>query len=261
MRRLDLLASRRATATVAYESALDYAIAGLQVLAKARGQRTAISRLALGLQRANCEYLTGALESARDRLSSLASRPIGLPAQCQVTCLRALVHQALGRPDEAVAMCLEQLHSFGIDWHPRPSVAVIFEEYQQLQKRLPAGGPATLLELPTMTDASWRACIEVMLAVQPVTVFSDKALYDLVVIRMANICIEHGISDLSPLSFSELALVLWPRFGERLLGFQFGELGRALVEQRGLRRSSAPFSPRSPVRSHRGGRGRSQPST
>jgi hypothetical protein len=87
-----------------------------------------------------------------------------------------------------------------------------------------------------MSDATWRACMDVLLALEPAAVFSDKPLHDLAVMRMANQSIEHGNTDVSPLGFSELSLVLWSRFDDRPLGLRFGALGRRLVAECGLLR-------------------------
>ena len=235
---LDLAASRRAAAAIAFESAARYAVAGLEVLGDAAWTQAPELAFALTLQRANCEYLIGELATAADRLVELSRRPATLPEHCQVACLRAAVHLTRNETDEAIAICLDQLRVFGIDWQPRPSDATIRAEYELLCSRLPEGGPERLAELPMMTDPSWRACMDVLLALEPVAVFVDKGLHDLGVMRMANLSIEHGNCDASPLGFSELSMVMWSRFDERRLGFRFGELGRELVERRGLLRFS-----------------------
>ena len=75
-----------------------------------------------------------------------------------------------------------------------------------------------------------------MLAIEPAAVFTDKGLHDLGVIRMANISMEHGNCEASPLGYAELSLVLPPRFGERALAHRFGQVGYDLVEQEGFMR-------------------------
>jgi len=235
---LDLSASRRATDAIAYEVALEYAVIGLELLGEDAWQSVPALAFELAVQRARCEYLTGNLDAANERLTLIAHHATTLPDRCQVTCLHAAVKLALNSSEEAIAMCLEQLRDFGIDWHPEPPEATIRLEYEELRRQLDAERTTALRDLPLMTDPNWRACMEVMLALQPVAVFNDKALYDLIVLRLANLSLEHGLCDASAIGFSELALVMWPRFGDRVGGFRFGELGRELVEERGFRRFS-----------------------
>jgi signal transduction histidine kinase len=61
-------------------------------------------------------------------------------------------------------------------------------------------------------------------------------LHDLAVMRMANISIEHGNCEASPLGYTELSMVLPHRFEARRLGYRFGQLGCDLVEQQGFMR-------------------------
>lgn len=234
---INLVASVRSAWAIAFETALTYAVAGETALGDGAWEHAPELALTLALQRAKCEFLLGELKTAADRLADLATRSAPLTDQCQVACLRASVHLTLNEADRAIAICLEQLRAFGIDWEPSPSAEVLEQEYAALLVAVP-DGPERLVELPLMTDLAWRACMDVLLALEPSAVFVDKALHDLGVLRMANLSIAHGVCDASPLGFSELVMVLWSRFGHRALGFRFGQLGRALVEERGLLRYS-----------------------
>ena len=235
---LNLLAAKRAKAAIAFDSASTYLAAGTRILAAGGDSWSTDASLAfaLGLQRADCEYLTGQLTAAEGRLEELTTRAPSRSDQCAVTCLRAAVYLTLNRPDSSLAVCLEQLREFGIDWQPRPDDAVVEAEYRLLRSRIPDDAPERLADLPLMQDLEWRACMDVLLAMEPAAVFTDKGLHDLGVIRMANLSIEHGNCDASPLGYSELSMVLAPRFGDRELGFRFGQLGCELVERQGFLR-------------------------
>src|SRR5713226_8099815 len=53
---------------------------------------------------------------------------------------------------------------------------------------------------------------------------------------MANLSLEHGYCDASPLAFAQLSMTIGPRFGHYRDGFRFGHLGAALVERKDLAR-------------------------
>ncbi|MET0791959.1 MAG: PAS domain S-box protein [Polyangiaceae bacterium] len=235
---LNLLAAKLAKAAIAFHSALKYLAAGLEALGEDAWQREPRLAFTLAFQRGDCEYLTGDLAGAEARLRALSERAANRFDRCTVACLQAAVYLTLNQPAESISVCLEQLRQFGIDWRPEPSAAVVQAEYDLLLSRLPDGSPEGLAELPLMVDPDWRACMDVLLAMEPAAIFSDKSLHDLAVIRMANLSIEHGNCEASPLGFCELSLVLLPRFGDRVLGYRFGELGRVLVEKQGLLRFS-----------------------
>src|SRR6266853_2322664 len=71
---LNLLAGTRAKASTAYASALTYLATGEALLEEDAWERCYALRFALGLHRAECEYLTGALTAAEQRLALLACR-------------------------------------------------------------------------------------------------------------------------------------------------------------------------------------------
>ena len=71
---LNLIAGKRAKASTAYVSALKYLIAGAALLADDRWERRHVLTFALELHRAECEFLTGELVAAADRLTMLSSR-------------------------------------------------------------------------------------------------------------------------------------------------------------------------------------------
>src|SRR6202043_2221604 len=82
---LNLLAGQRAKASAAYASALTYLIAGAALLAEDSWERRHELTFALELNRAECEFLTGALAEAEERLSLLSRRASSLARLASVT--------------------------------------------------------------------------------------------------------------------------------------------------------------------------------
>ncbi len=233
---LNLLAGKRAMAAVAFQSASVYLVAGVAVLGESAWQEEYALIFVLTLQRANCEYLTGNLEAAEERLSLLANRARTRLDRCSVACLRASVYLTSNQPEKSIAVCLDQLREFGIDWQPQPSHEVVLAEHELLVSRLPNGSPEGLASLPLMQDPDWRACMDVLLSLEPAAVFTDRSLHDLGVLRMANLSIDHGNCEASALGYAELSMALAVGFDGRELGFRFGQLGRELVEREGFGR-------------------------
>ena len=120
---LNLIAGRRAKASTAYASALTYLTAGAALLPEDRWERRHELAFALELNRAECEFLTGALAEAEARLAELASRAVSLPDLATVTRLRVDLFMTLGRSDRAVAVGLDYLRRVGIAWSAHPTKA------------------------------------------------------------------------------------------------------------------------------------------
>jgi PAS domain S-box-containing protein len=236
---LDLIAGKRARNATAYASALTYLTAGRALLPEDRWERCGALAFALELHQAECEFLTGALAAAEERLSMLSSRAGRLVDSAAVTQLREDLFMTVGRSDRAVEACLDYLRHIGVQWSAHPAKEEIQREYERLWRQIGSRSIEDLVHLPLMTDAEGRATMNVLTAALAPAVMTDEDLLFLVACRMANLSLEHGNSDGSCFAYAWLADLLRARFGNYRAGFSFGKLGLDLVEQRGLRRFEA----------------------
>jgi PAS domain S-box-containing protein len=236
---LNLLAGQRAKASSAYVSALSYLTTGAALLPEDGWQRRRELALALELNRAECEFLTGALTEAEPRLEALSARTTNTVERATVARLRVELYVALDRSDRAVAVGLEFLRPLGIEWSPHPTAEEARREYQRIWSTLGDRPIEDVVASPPMTDPGWRATMDVLTAVVSPALFTDENLVCLVICRMANLSLEHGISDAGCFAYVWLGNLIGPHFGAYREGFRFGKLGLDLTEQRGLRRFEA----------------------
>ena len=236
---LNLIAGKRAKAATAYASALQYFTAGGALLAESGWERRYQLTFDLELNRAECEYLTGELASAEERLSALAIRARTTRDSAAVTCLRLNLYTNLDQSDSAVEVGLDYLRRVEGQWSPHATVEEVREEYDRLWKRLGSGSIEGLIDLPLMTDPDRSATMDVLTALASPALFTDEHLFRLVIGRMATLSLEHGNSDGSCLAYAWLGGVLGTYFGDYQAGARFGRLGLDLVEKHGLDRFSA----------------------
>jgi PAS domain S-box-containing protein len=232
---LNLIAARRARASTAYKSALAHLSAGEALLSEEHWETHHGLRFPLALHRAECEFLTGEFLTAAERLSRLRLRAIGSTDLAAVACLRIALYTT-DRIDRAVEVGVEQLRTFGIEWSAHPSEEEVRAEYDELRQRVGDRPIETLVDLASTRDADFLALMEVLLAILPAALFTERKIHDLAVLRMANLSLEHGYCDASPLAFGQLSMTIGPRFGQYRDGFRFGHLGVALVEREDLAR-------------------------
>ena len=88
-------------------SALIYLAAGEALLAEDCWERRYALTFGLAFHGDECEYLTGNLAAAEERLSMLSRRAAGLVDRVSVTCLRVVLYTTMDRPDRSVEICLE----------------------------------------------------------------------------------------------------------------------------------------------------------
>ncbi|MDC0676285.1 sensor histidine kinase [Sorangium atrum] len=236
---LNLIAGKRAKGSTAYASALKYLAAGAAFLEEDSWDRRYDLAFALALHRAACEFLTGELGAAEERLSELARRARSTVDVAAVTFARVDLYTTLDRSELAVEICLEYLRRIGVDWSPHPTDEEVRQEYERMWQKLGSRPLEEILDLPPMTDPDCRATIDVLTSCDAAALFTDENLLCLMNARVVNLSLERGNSDGSCLAYVRVGTSLGPRFGDYRAGFHFGKLGFDLAEKGGLLRFKA----------------------
>ena len=91
---------------------------------------------ALELNRAECEFLTGALAEAEQRLTALSARAATTIERASVTCVRVDLYTTLDQGSRAIAVGLDYLRHLGIDWSPHPTEDEARREYERIWSQL-----------------------------------------------------------------------------------------------------------------------------
>jgi predicted ATPase/signal transduction histidine kinase len=236
---LNLIAGKRAKASTAYASALTYLVGGAALLAEDSWDRSRELTFALELNRAECEFQTGALTEAEQRLTELLAHAATTVERATVTCLRADLYTTLEQGSRAAAVSLEYLRHLGGEWSPHPTAEEVRVEYQRIWSTLGDRPIEALIDLPLMSDPASLATLDVLTKLAAPAWYTDANLASLVICRVVNLSLEGGNCDGSCYAYVVLGLIAGERFGDYQAGFRFGRLGYDLVEQRGLKRFQA----------------------
>jgi len=236
---LNLLAGQRAKATSAYTSALTYLTAGTALLPEDSWKRRHELTFALELHRGECEFLTGALAEAEQRLAALSTRAANTVERATVACLRADLYTTLDQGSRAMAVGLDYLRHLGIDWSPHPTEEEARREYERIWSQLGSRTIETLIGLPLMSDPASLATLDVLTKIIVPALYTDANLLALVTCRAVNLSLERGNCDASCAAYAFLGIIAGPRFGAYREAYRFGQLGCDLVEGRGLTRFQA----------------------
>ncbi len=236
---LNLLAGKRAKASMAYASALTYLTTGAALLAKDCWNRQHELAFALELNRAECEFLTGALVEAEARLAGLSSCAADTVEQATVACLRIDLYVTLSQIERAIAVGLDYLRHQGIEWSPRPTNDESRHEYERIWSQLGGRTIEELLDLPLMNDSGSLATLDVLTKLAGPAYLWDANLLALIPCRATHLSLERGNSAGSCFAYVMFGAVAAARFGDYDSAYRFGKLGCELVEQRGLARFQA----------------------
>ena len=235
----NLIAGKRAKAATAHASALNYLTASAALMSDDAWERSYPLMFAIEINRAECEFLTGALGEAEARLADLAGRAVSLPELANVTQLRVELFLTADRIDRCVEVGLDYLSRVGVAWSARPTQEIVRQEYAQMWRQLGDRPIEALLAMSPMADPLARGTMDVLTALVAPAWHSDDNLRSLVIGRMVNLSLEHGNSDASCSAYALVGTVLGPCFGDYKAAYRFCQLGLDLVEQRGVDRLKA----------------------
>jgi len=236
---LNLIAGKRARASTAYVSALNYLVVGAELLSDDCWDSKYHLIFPLELLRAECEFLTGQSAAAEELLSALSSRASNAVDLATVTCLLLDLYTTLNEGERAVAVSLDYLRYLGVEWSPHPTEEEARREYERIWIQLGTRTVEELIGLPLMCDPTSLGTMDVLIKVLPAALFTDPNLLSLTVCRAVNLSLEQGHSDGSCVAYEWFGAISGPHFGNYKAGFRFGRLGYELVENRGLQRFQA----------------------
>ena len=236
---LYLMAGKRARVITAYDSASQYSTAGHALLGEAGWEQSYRLMFDLELNRAECEYLSGDLTSADERLGKLSVRAQSTMDAAAVTCVRINLYTTLDQSDNAISVGLDYLRLVDNEWPRDATEDDVRRAYDRLWQRLGSRSIESLIDLPPLRNPERRATMDVLTVLSSPAFLTEMNLFRLVVSRMATLSLEYGNSDGSCLGYEWLGSVLGTYFGEYEAGFRFARLGLDLIEKRGLDRFKA----------------------
>jgi PAS domain S-box-containing protein len=232
----NLLAGKRAKASTAYASALNYFVAGATLLPEDAWERLHQLAFALELNRAECEFLIGALADAEARLAQLCNHAACTDDKAIVACLRIDLYAALGQTSRSADVGLDYLRQhLGIDWSPHPPDEAVQREYDRIWSQLGNRTIEELIDLPLMSDPT----LDILTRLVGAEWHTDANLACMAICLAVNMSLERGNSDGSCYHYVSLGYIAGPRFGDYEAGFRFGQLGCQLVEKHDLKRFHA----------------------
>jgi PAS domain S-box-containing protein len=237
---LNLIAGKRAKASTAYASALTYLLTGATLLPEDSWECRHELTFELELLRAECEFVTGAMAAADERLKGLSVRAANTVERASVACLHIDLYLTLDQSSRAIAVGLAYLRHLGIEWSPHPADEDVRREYDRIWSQLGSGSIEDMLELPLMTDPASLVTMDVLTKIASVAITLMEAnFHALAICWSANLSLEHGNSDASCDTYVRLGYIAGDRFGDYKAGSRFGKIGCELVERRGLKRFQA----------------------
>jgi PAS domain S-box-containing protein len=231
---IDLRAGRKAKASAAYASAREYFSAGMALLDERDWSSQYELTFSLWLERAECEFLGGNVETAEQLIGELLVRAASNVDQAAAYRLKVQLHTVKGEYSQGVDELLTCLRLFGIDMPAHPTLEQVQAEYEAVWQALDGRPIESLIDLPLMTDPEVHAAMQVLAILPDVTFFAYFQLFCLHLCRMMNVTLRHGICDASAPGCGVFGYILGSVFHRPSEGYSFSKLACDLVEKHGF---------------------------
>jgi predicted ATPase/signal transduction histidine kinase len=228
---LNLRTGRRAKAAAAYASARVYFAAGIALLDERDWDTRHELTFALSLERAECDLLSGYLETAEQLIGELLQRTASDIEFADTSCLKINLHVLMGEHPQAVDSALASSRLLGIDLPAHPTFEQVLAEYETVWQTLGGQTLESLIDLPLMTDLRIQAALKVLSVLAGPATFTDFQLFCLLACRMVSVSIQHGMSGAAAYAFACLGSVLGANFHRYREGYRLARLACDLVEK------------------------------
>ncbi|HEX7649788.1 MAG TPA: ATP-binding protein [Noviherbaspirillum sp.] len=232
--KLNLQAGRKAKASAAYASACSYLAAGMALLEEGNWKEDYRLMFDLGLERANCEYLTSNFDTARQLIATLMEKGTSRTDLAATYHLKVLIHEMESEHQQAVDSALDCLRLFGMDILAHPGEEAVRHECETVWCHLEDRSIESLIDLPRMADPEMQSAMDILQTVHTAAFLTDVNLSNLLPCRILNLSLKHGITGAFAHGCAWFGACLGPVFHRYQEGYRFATLACDVVEKHGF---------------------------
>ncbi len=232
---LNLRAGRKAKASAAYAAARGYLAQGRTQLGEDGWQTHYTLAFSLALEHAECTFLSGDFDETKRIISGVLARVTTNVDAAAVYRLKVELHVVKSENESAVETGLAALALLGIDFPPHPDWKDVQREFEKIWNNLNGRPIESFADLPVMANAKTEAAMRTLAELYAPAYFADFNLVSLIICRMVNLSLEHGVADASNQGLALLGCYLMgPAFGRYEEGYRIGVLACELSSKRNV---------------------------
>ncbi|MEP6520097.1 AAA family ATPase [Microcoleus vaginatus] len=232
--RLNLEAGRRAKASTAYAAALvQYFTPGVEILPGDIWQEHYELTFNLYRELSECEYLCGHFEKAEELVDVILSRAKSNWERAEIQNIRIVAYERSVKYLKAINTASETLKSLGLTLPTTKSeILAEFElELGVYRANLERINIAELIDAPEMINPEIILCMKLLMNISAPAYFVDQNLLALISLKMVNLSLEYGKSEVSAHGYVFWGFIAGSRLIDYKTGHEFGQLALQISEQ------------------------------
>ena len=226
---LNLLAAKKAQASSAFADALKYLTRGIAIFPGELWQNDYALAFELYRNQAECEYLVGNFENAQQLFDILLSNAQTQLERADIQAIRLALYDNSAKYIEALEIATAALKE--LDIHVPNTAQEILENLQYELQIYHNHIEKLDIEAPKMSDPIKLVAMQILFYMAGPAYFTNPELLSLVILKMVNLSIEHGNSEVASCAYACWANIVGVMLGDYKSGYEIGKLALQLSEQ------------------------------
>ncbi|MEA5580303.1 AAA family ATPase [Nodularia harveyana UHCC-0300] len=228
---MNLVAGRKALASMAYPSALNYLNTGIQLLANDSWETQYQLTLALLETATEVAFLDGNFEEMEELAELVLQQAKTLLEKVKVYVIKIQAYTSQNRLLDAIAIARQVLQDFGLVFPDSPTTNDIEQGLAETRVLLADKTVEDLFNLPLMTCAKQLAIIRIISTVIPPAYAANPLLFPLIILLQVKLSIQYGNAPLSAFVYACYGILLNGIEKDVEAAIQIGNLALKLVCQ------------------------------
>ena len=227
---LNLSAGRRAKSATAYQSALDYLKAGIDLLAPDSWSQNYHLSLSLYTEAAESAYVCTFYDDMENLAQEVLKNAETLMDRMKIHEIRLLAYTGQNKPHETVTYAIDVLKLLDIRL-PAPNKINIMLSLLKTKFALKGRQPHELIHLPEMTDSQKLAATRILAIALSAAFHTDPKILALIELKLVNLSLKYGNAPESAFAYSIYGFFLCGALEKIDTGYGFGKLALKLLDR------------------------------
>ncbi|MDZ8187236.1 MAG: AAA family ATPase [Nostoc sp. ChiSLP02] len=228
---LNLIASRKAKNSTAYQAAHEYVTVGLSLLGENTWQQQYEMTLALHELAAEIALLNGSFEAMEQFIDTVIEQAHSLLEKVNVYCIRIQSQIFQSKLTSAIAIAQPVLQQLGVTFPETPTPSDLQQEIQEIEELIGDREITDLVNLPQMRDAEKLATLKIVNIISPAAYLTGSTLYPLLNTLSVKLSIQYGNTSTSTFGYANYGNILCNFFQVVDTGTQFGSLALQIISK------------------------------
>ncbi|HLP91546.1 MAG TPA: AAA family ATPase [Nostocaceae cyanobacterium] len=227
--RLNLLAGKKAKASTAYNSALNYLQQGIKALPVGCWEYDYDLSLSLYTEATEAAYLQGNMAVMISLCQQVLQNAKNASDTARVYEVKIEAYTVQGQFLAAIDTAREFLQQINIEFPQDPTEQDLEAALQETQACLEGKAIAQLADLPEMQELELRAALRVLVKVDTPAYLAHPQLHRLLVLKEVALSVQYGNTSASAFAYAVYGLTLSGQVETIPTGYEFGQLALQLL--------------------------------